>query len=316
MSTPLRPLSTGELLDRTFHLYRNNFMLFAGISAIAGLLYVGALVLLFVLGLGLPRPGAGVEARDILASMALYFGVIAIFYLLGASLAIGATIFAVSKVHLGQQGSIGESYRRVFPRIGSIIVIVLAVIIRMIGMLLLAYLAMIPLGMVMGLIIAGIGGASSTLASILMVIFGIVVIVLVYGLVFRVYLKYSLAINSCLLENNGVGDSLKRSAFLSEGSLWRLFLVHLLMGVIAFALNFAFEWPGQLLFRYGSLAAPVWGFLATFIAYTTSFPISTIAISLVYYDQRVRKEAFDLQLMMESLGEPAPQASASAAPMG
>src|SRR5215475_2410940 len=30
----LRPLSMGELLDRTFYLYRNNFPLFVGITAI------------------------------------------------------------------------------------------------------------------------------------------------------------------------------------------------------------------------------------------------------------------------------------------
>ena len=33
MVTVLRPLSTSELLDRTFHLYRNNFVVFAGIAA-------------------------------------------------------------------------------------------------------------------------------------------------------------------------------------------------------------------------------------------------------------------------------------------
>jgi hypothetical protein len=33
-------------------------------------------------------------------------------------------------------------------------------------------------------------------------------------------------------------------------------------------------------------------------------PIGTIAFSLVYYDQRVRKEAFDLQLMMSTLDSP------------
>ena len=30
----LRPLSVGEILDRTFTLYRGNFILFVGISAI------------------------------------------------------------------------------------------------------------------------------------------------------------------------------------------------------------------------------------------------------------------------------------------
>jgi len=32
MSTLLRPLSTSELLDRTFFLYRNHFLVFAGIA--------------------------------------------------------------------------------------------------------------------------------------------------------------------------------------------------------------------------------------------------------------------------------------------
>ena len=34
MSASLRPLTTGQLLDRTFHIYRQNFILFAGISAL------------------------------------------------------------------------------------------------------------------------------------------------------------------------------------------------------------------------------------------------------------------------------------------
>jgi hypothetical protein len=33
-SLDLRPLSLGEILDRTFSLYRNNFVLFIGIAAI------------------------------------------------------------------------------------------------------------------------------------------------------------------------------------------------------------------------------------------------------------------------------------------
>jgi hypothetical protein len=32
--TLLRPMSTGEILDRTFNLYRNNFVLLAGIAVL------------------------------------------------------------------------------------------------------------------------------------------------------------------------------------------------------------------------------------------------------------------------------------------
>ena len=34
MQTDLRPMSLGEILDRTAQLYRNNFVLFAGIAAV------------------------------------------------------------------------------------------------------------------------------------------------------------------------------------------------------------------------------------------------------------------------------------------
>jgi hypothetical protein len=34
----LRPLSIGEMLDRTFSLYRRNFVLFVGITALPNLL--------------------------------------------------------------------------------------------------------------------------------------------------------------------------------------------------------------------------------------------------------------------------------------
>jgi hypothetical protein len=52
--------------------------------------------------------------------------------------------------------------------------------------------------------------------------------------------------------------------------------------------------------RVASLVA---GFISTCLV----GPLATIAFSLVYYDQRVRKEAFDLQLMMTTLDAPALQ---------
>jgi hypothetical protein len=50
--------------------------------------------------------------------------------------------------------------------------------------------------------------------------------------------------------------------------------------------------------------------LASFIAQVLAAPIGTIAFSLMYYNLRVRKEAFDVQHLMASLGTPtAPGAS-------
>lgn len=313
MTTALRPMTTGELLDRTFNIYRNNFALFAGISALAGLILVAATVLLVVLGFTVPTPGAQIDPRTVFATLAVYFVVVGLFYLIGGSLAMGATIYAVSKVHLGQQTSIGESYSQVFPWVGRIIRIVLSIGLRMLGVLLLVYLAIVILGLALGGAARG-GGTGGAVIVFILVLIGILV---GYGFVFRVYLKYSLAVPACLLEKAGAVESLRRSAFLSKGSLWRIFLIYLLMGIIGYAFNLVLHLPATFLVSKNTLLiATVWQFVATFLAFTLSFPISTIAISLVYYDQRVRKEAFDLQLMMEAIGQAPPGQAASATPIG
>ena len=48
METNLRPMALGEILDRTAQLYRENFLLFAGISAV----YAGVLLILSLVQIG------------------------------------------------------------------------------------------------------------------------------------------------------------------------------------------------------------------------------------------------------------------------
>lgn len=312
MTTALRPMTTGELLDRTFNLYRNNFALFAGIAALAAAVLVAASVLMLALGIALPTPGSQVDPRKVFSTFAVYFIVVGLFYLIGASLATGATIYAVSKVHLGKPAGIGESYRRVSPRLGRIINIVLSIIIRMIGVILIMYVAVFVLAMALSAGLAASGARGSSGSGFIVVFAVILIAVLVgYGFVISVYLRYSLAVQACLLENLKAGDALRRSSFLAKGSLWRIFLVYLLMGIVGFALSLVLNLPANLFVGSTPMIATIWQLVATFVAYTLSFPVSTIAISLLYYDQRVRKEAFDLQVMMESLDQ-----AAAAAPIG
>ena len=49
MESNLRPLTLGEILDRTAQLYRTNFLLFAGIFTV----YAGVLLVLGLLQIGL-----------------------------------------------------------------------------------------------------------------------------------------------------------------------------------------------------------------------------------------------------------------------
>ena len=52
--------------------------------------------------------------------------------------------------------------------------------------------------------------------------------------------------------------------------------------------------------------------VAQFLASTLAGPIATVSIALLYYDERIRKEAFDLQYMMTAMEQPGQQQAATA----
>jgi len=132
-ATELRPLTLGELLDRTFRLYRNNFWLFAGIMAIPSAFSIPFGVVVFsmqgsALSAGPPSPKllAGVVLFA-LAFMCLFSAVYAV--------AIGATTFAVSEAYLGQKISVRDAYRKVRGNFWRIIGVVVVALIRAYAML-------------------------------------------------------------------------------------------------------------------------------------------------------------------------------------
>jgi hypothetical protein len=55
---------------------------------------------------------------------------------------------------------------------------------------------------------------------------------------------------------------------------------------------------------HNRIAAAVLVYLSGFIVGSITGPLATIGLSLLYYDERVRKGAFDLQLMLSSLAVP------------
>ena len=126
-----------------------------------------------------------------------------------------------------------------------------------------------------------------------------------------VWVRYALAIACCVVEDLGVTASIKRSAILSKGSRFRIFLIYIVFVLLAVLLGAAL---GGLAGGVGTLIPNLTTrliliYLANFIASVLTGPLATIGIALVYYDERVRKEAFDLQLMMSSLDPPAPSAA-------
>jgi predicted cation transporter len=114
MATALRPLSTGELLDRTFSLYRNHFVLFVGIFALPHLCVLAFQCLAFVL----QSPGSNL--RNVLVISV--FGLIAaVLSMVVAAAAQAATVVAVSQVHLGRPAGVMDSFSKVKHQIAGVI---------------------------------------------------------------------------------------------------------------------------------------------------------------------------------------------------
>jgi len=283
----LRPLSLGEILDRTFSLYRRHFFLFLGIAALPHIL-----VLVLNLVQTMMRPAAVVAGRTPGLGSSIYAGgalmlLTAIVQLFAHLFSQGGTVFAVSELYLGRATTIGESFRRMRGELGSLFGVLLLNSLIVFGAPLFCFIAAIvlrvPTLMFLGFVLFMFPGVY--LACRLMV-----------------------CVPCALLENIGPRRSLERSFALTKDSAGRAFVVYLLYIILIWAAASLFTWPfaaGVAASQKDPIMLRTWLALAqagSFVAQVLVGPILTIATAVFYFDLRVRKEAFDLQFMMNPSG--------------
>ena len=114
MTTALRPLSTGELLDRTFSLYRSHFGLFVGIFALPYLV-----VLAFRL-VGLVFQSQTPQISNILMNLVWSMGALFLILIVSAA-SQAAAVVAVSNLHLDRPASVMDSFSTVKGEIPGVI---------------------------------------------------------------------------------------------------------------------------------------------------------------------------------------------------
>ena len=298
----LRPLSLGEILDRTFSIYRSRFWLFAGISVMSGSvqLIVEAFGLL-VHHMVLVRYGLS----SALVASELVNGMASLLFLLAGSITQAATVFALSEVYLGRETTVVSSLKATIGRWY-----------RYLGIALwqgwsatwAALLVAIPAIYIFAL---GLGSMYwlATLFALVAVFGG-----LGYGI--YAYLRNLLGVQICVIEHTTVRASMRRSKILSEGTLGRIFIVLLIAAAL---LSVAGMVQAPFLFfilrspKEEHVLAQCATLLITFFTHTVVSPVAMIGLSLLYFDQRVRKEAFDL-VMLLGQEEAHPQAVAPVVP--
>src|SRR5438445_6997167 len=144
MDLVLRPMSASQVLDRTFHLYRNHFVLFAGIAVLTpAMRLVSLLVQLKIFGpISVPPSPEGFTPEFF---QALFLRVVVgfvsgtIVYVVGTAVASSATAYAVSMVHLGKTTSIAEAYSKVARIFWRMIGLLSSILLFTFGPLLFSY---------------------------------------------------------------------------------------------------------------------------------------------------------------------------------
>jgi hypothetical protein len=314
MTNPLRPLNLGEILDRTAELYRTNFLLFAGIAAI----FSGAMLLTQMLHLGglalLGYPQIAPQRQWVVAAAAV-LGLLAI--LLLAGLQVAAITRAVAWIHLGEPATIRAAVGSILPRLRRYLWVMTIAGFRAWAPLALMYVALFiilfaffPKGFlgnpaVIQTTAAQNPGAMLEAALGFLILSPFFLGALIYGVLMS--LRYSLAVPACVVEELPARRAIKRSIELSKGTRGRIFVLGILVFAVRLVLGivlgfpfifFAFKHPGHLI----PISLMALQQIATFVINTLIGPIYSTGLTLFYYDQRIRKEGFDIERLMQTAG--------------
>lgn len=305
----LRPLSLGEILDRSFAVYRANFWLFVGIGSLSAAMQLlsNAVQLLVFHGIVPNLHQQAAQLRHEAIARQVASGIGGLLVLLVSAVTQAAIVWALSEVYLGRPTSIGEALGTVIKRWLRFVGIGLWQIWSAVWLL----VPIIALGV--GLV-AGTTKLHAAWVGVTLV-FVLVVGALVYGVI--AFIRNSLGVQSAVLEQLKVRPAMRRSKVLTSGAKGRIFVVYLITWCLFLVVGMI-EMPLSLLIltgvRHGQqhIGVQVVMLLVNFAAYSMVAPVMMIGLSLVYFDQRVRQDGLDLLLMLD--GGTSAAANHSAAP--
>jgi hypothetical protein len=222
----------------------------------------------------------GTIFADLLVVLAISLG----YYILLVPLAQGAVIRVVGDDYLDRSTSVGAGLGTALHRLGGLVGYVLLELTVALGPL-------VP-AVALALLIGGDAGAGLlvvlTLAWLVYVIF--------------VFIKMSLGIQAVVLERLSPVAALRRSWRLTDRSFWRIVLAYLVIAVASAVLSGILN--GLAGIFVGSAPAITQAsveLVASGVIDIFTSPFILILLTLIYYDIRIRREAFDIEMLAQSL---------------
>ena len=299
LTTSLRPMGFTDILDSIFNLYRHHFRLFVCICSVYFVFNFGFNLIMGFLPFMLRGAGG--------LSVTITILVIGILITLVATLfTVGGLIFASAQSYLGRHITASTAFWRVKRRfwhiLGGIFLLVLVVWAPFltIAVCVIAIPIIGPVGVVIGVFVMAI----------------CLIPVAIY--IGTRWIFWSLAV---LIEEHSTINALRRSSELVKGSWWRVFgiilgillLVLIIQSILQFSLLFVFGvtqstgGDGDLLTTLQRMFLPeltTWAGVVTYavqnfinhLVASLMLPIGAIGSTLLYFDQRIRKEGFDIEM--------------------
>lgn len=296
-------MSVGEWLDATFSMYRRNFALIASISAVVQIPYALLTWLLFqITGITafVRSPFASLngqtltpaQAQQLLNSYVGVFAVSGVLLLLSllviSPLGEAATTRAVSDRYLDRKSSLRSAYGTAWNRLGALVTLILILI----G----AYAGCIAVIVLLALLFSAVGAGAAGGA------FAVLLALALIPVAIFVYVRTLVAVPAIVLERVSGWRGLRRSWDLIRGRFWptfgRILLLALISGIISSVVAAVFELPGAAVDPSNTF---VFDQVASAIAAVFVGPITYIGVTLLYYDARIRKEGFDIEMLASSL---------------
>src|ERR1700694_468086 len=322
-SLNLRPLPMGELLDRAFHLYFKHFTLFIALLAVVLVPYtivqyfqsrdaIDIMLTVFTKGLHSTQPSPADMARlSRLNGMNAWFGLQMAIAFLALPIANAAVVVAVSRAYLGLSLRFGDCYRIALQRWLSILILIIVwIVVAFIGVFGFVIVAGVSAG-VLGVFAAGSHG--SPVVGVFMAILFIALILATLAVGVMLYLTVAFSFVGIVLERV---DPIKAfsSAFgrvFSRPQFWR----SVVLAMALFGIQLAIVAVG---YMTGGLLALLLKSPALYIVFVSLIqlvyaPFALLAIAVFYYDIRIRREGFDLQMLADQLAGARPATSVTPA---
>ncbi len=270
VTTALKPMGFGDILDATFSLYRKHFLLFLGLVAFCVLAELASHLL--------------VDFSEFFFDRSPLLGIATVLITVTLSIiGIGGIVIGSGATYLGENITIHSVLQRIMDRFWQLL-----------GCFLLWLLVVA------------------------------ILTITIIGIPFAIYfaVRWGLFPGTIMFEKHIISTALGRSSELVNGMWWRMFGMFLAIFLLSTAVHATIEISVGFILIATNLVSEVdlidileWGLFGTSFEATTpffyvisivihlvvhaiSYAIWIIGITLLYFNQRIRKEGFDIEMQV------------------